>query len=422
MKYLLAGLAISFVLRLWITRDVLMLGDDTLGYLASLEALKAWAFEGNEWRHALGGLYLWPFVETFGANTGSKVAAILASLFMGVPFYLIARRVVYSDAVAVGAALSFVWINAYGFVLGYGFMTLLSISIGLTSFWLMLKYVESEALTGHGLKYALASGVLGASLMFTNISALLPFVAITGAFGVTLIRSNLTLDAAGIIVMIALFSFALVVAAFASFGLTADDMTLRPIPVALITLAIGLAVAIYARMYIEGIEGNFIFSAAIILALLSTIGSNASEEISVSFGRLWLWRWIPLVLVSAAAAESAYWWLSERMKFPEIRYIAAFILVGGLVYFYNISIRDSMAVHSTLTPETNAIIAMLEDDEAKEKIYVAPESLGWHVAARTSYTPVGPKFWKDVNGENNIPETRLKLVKDSSGVTFEGIQ
>lgn len=422
MKYLLPALAISFFLRLWITRDVLMLGDDTLGYLASLEALKSWTFEGNEWRHALGGLYLWPFVGIFGANTGGKIAAILASLYMAIPFYLIVRRVVFRDSIAIGAAITFIWINAYGFVLGYGFMTLLSMGMGLTAFWLMLKYVESELLTGQGIRYALGALALGAAMMFTNISALLPFVAITGAFGITLIRSNMTLDAAGIIVLIALVSFGLVAVSFAAFGLTAADMALRPVPIVLITLGVGLGVAFYARKFIEGIEGNFVFSAAIILALLSTIGSNASEEISVSFGRLWLWRWIPLVIVAASIAESAYWWIGERWKFPEVRYIAPFILVGVFVYFYNISINESMEVHSTLTPETNAIITMLEDDSIIEPIYVAPESLGWHVAARTTYTPVGPKFWKDVNGVNEIPETRLILIKDNNGVTFKGMQ
>ena len=140
---LLASLAIVFILRYIAVRQHLDMGQDIANYLTTMNT-----FFGNDvaetglLRPPLIALPLKAFALVFGNLNGAKLLGISISVAMGLPFYLIARRVSHRW-IAVVMTVLFVITPAYANMLSWGYITMFGIFFTLLALYFFVSILES---------------------------------------------------------------------------------------------------------------------------------------------------------------------------------------------------------------------------------------------------------------------------------------
>jgi hypothetical protein len=140
---LLASLAIVFALRYMVVRQHLDMGQDIANYLTTMNT-----FFGNDvggtglLRPPLVALPLKVFTLVFGLLNGAKLLGVFMSVAIGLPFYLIVRRVSHRW-IAVAMTVAFVITPAYATMLSWGYMTMFGIFFTLLALYFFVSILES---------------------------------------------------------------------------------------------------------------------------------------------------------------------------------------------------------------------------------------------------------------------------------------
>ena len=121
---LLVGLAVIFGLRYASVMQHLDMGQDIANYLTTMHTMFSHDPTGLGFtRPPLIALPLLPFTLVFGGLTGVKVFGVLASVALGIPFYLVARRISH-PWIAAATAILFVLTPTYSDMLTWGYITM----------------------------------------------------------------------------------------------------------------------------------------------------------------------------------------------------------------------------------------------------------------------------------------------------------
>jgi hypothetical protein len=142
---LLASLAVIFSLRYVVVMRHLDMGQDIATYLSTMHTFfgRDVAGVGLD-RPPLIALLLKPFTLAFGDLTGVKVVGLLLSVLIGIPFYLLARRIL-PPWIAVATTIGFVFSPGYSNMLSWGYITMTGILFTLLTLHFFLLVLEKPS-------------------------------------------------------------------------------------------------------------------------------------------------------------------------------------------------------------------------------------------------------------------------------------
>jgi hypothetical protein len=179
-----ASLAIVFLVKyLTVTRQIDM-GCDIATYLATMNAFFGQDPTGLGLdRPPLIALPLKLFTLIFGNLNGVKLLGVLLSVAIGIPFYLIAKRVC-QRWIAIAMTIVFVLTPAYSDMLTWGYLTMFGILFAMLTLYFFILLLEKPSKLNLVLTGACASFIVGfhqlslaffVPLFFLFVSALLAF-------------------------------------------------------------------------------------------------------------------------------------------------------------------------------------------------------------------------------------------------------
>ena len=185
---LILALGIAFGLKYALIEDYLTLGLDPPNYLATMNAIFGGepTAQGLLARPPLIAVPMKLFTSIFGILLGIKLLGVLASVAIGVPVYLFARRFT-SGYVAVVTSLLFVFSSGYSSMVSWGFLTLIGIFFILMTLHLLLIALEKPSTINIVLAGLSASLLVG----FHQVSAAM-FVLLVGVFLIAYMALNPT--------------------------------------------------------------------------------------------------------------------------------------------------------------------------------------------------------------------------------------
>ena len=166
---LFVSLTAIFILRYALVRHNLDMAPDTANYLTTMNTLFGWDVTGiGLLRPPLIALPLKAFTLVFGDLTGAKLLGVLLSVSIGIPFYLIARRIC-RPWIAVAMTILFVLTPTYTSMLSWGYITMTGILFILLALYYYLLVIESPSKLNillAGLFASLVAGFHQLSLVF----------------------------------------------------------------------------------------------------------------------------------------------------------------------------------------------------------------------------------------------------------------
>ncbi len=158
---LLAALAAIAIARYLAVRQHIDMGPDIANYLSTMNT-----FFGNDvagtglLRPPLIALPLKALALVFGDLTGARLLGVLVSVAIGLPFYLIVRRMSH-PWMAVAATVLFVLTPAYAKMLSWGYITMFGLFFTMLAAYFFVSILDSPARHNVILAGLCASLVLG---------------------------------------------------------------------------------------------------------------------------------------------------------------------------------------------------------------------------------------------------------------------
>lgn len=169
----LFSLLVVAILRYLVVRQHLDMGQDMANYLITMNTLFGHDVTGTGLlRPPLIAIPLKLFTLVFGDLNGGKLLGVTASVAMGIPCYLIARRV-SRPWIAVAVSLLFVLTPAYANMLSWGYITMFGVLFTMLSVYFYMLTFDSDSKWN-----ALLAGLFG--------SLVIGFHQLTAAFFVPL--------------------------------------------------------------------------------------------------------------------------------------------------------------------------------------------------------------------------------------------
>ncbi len=139
----LLSLVVVAMLRYFLVRQHLDMGQDMANYLATMNTVFGHDVTGTGLlRPPVIAIPLKLFTLIFGDLTGGKLLGIAVSVAMGIPCYLIARRV-SRPWIAVAVSLMFVLTPAYANMLSWGYITMFGVLFTMLSAYFFMLTFES---------------------------------------------------------------------------------------------------------------------------------------------------------------------------------------------------------------------------------------------------------------------------------------
>ena len=189
---LLVSLAVIFGLRYASVMQHLDMGQDIANYLTTMHTLFGHDPTGlGMTRPPLIALPLLPFTLVFGGLTGVKVFGVLASVSLGIPFYLVARRISHPWIAAVTAIL-FVLTPTYSDMLTWGYITMTGMFFIFLTLHFFVSVVEKPSKSNvilTGVSFSLVAGFHQLSFAFFVLLLAVIIVAL-GLFSRQSLRQN----------------------------------------------------------------------------------------------------------------------------------------------------------------------------------------------------------------------------------------
>ena len=142
---LVASLATIFAVRYVLVRQHLDMGPDIANYLTTMNTLFGHDVTGaGLLRPPLIAIPLKLFTVVFGDLTGVKLLGVFISVAIGLPFYLIAKRI-SPPWIAVAVTILFVLTPAYADMLTWGYITMAGLLFTLLALYFFLLILESPS-------------------------------------------------------------------------------------------------------------------------------------------------------------------------------------------------------------------------------------------------------------------------------------
>ncbi len=356
--WLIIGLVVVFLMRAAIAEDYIIIGDDTVAYLSYA---KAWLLQDAPpawWQHGLGALYLLAFTTGLGEYQGAWVAALVASTLLAIPLFLLLRRLT-SDMLAVFLAIFVLWTPELAFTLAAMWMYLLSMAVGLTAFYLLIKYKETQ-----NRKYITLGVVAAVSLGFMNISALL----IVAPIFVVLFINVYFNDDGGVFLLVAA-SFLLFIAAGLGFF-----FDFRSIPWVVAGLALmGVSLVMYRKVDTANPINFLLIIMLPWIAFTSMVIESNNGLLLAPFGRSIAWIYPALALLFAMYAGTPHFTSKNRKFVFGIGTILALIALISWMVFFTMMAEE----HSTLT--VSSLPTIQQTAYLEGTVGVHPHMLARHV-------------------------------------------
>jgi hypothetical protein len=177
---LLAGLAAVFALRYVSVMQHLDMGQDIANYLTTMHTWFSHDPTGlGLTRPPLISLPLLPFTLVFGGLTGVKVFGVLASVSIGIPFYLMARRIAH-PWIAVATAILFVLTPTYSDMLTWGYITMTGMFFIFLTLYFLSSVIEKPSASNvvlTGVSFSLVAGFHQLSFAFFVLLLAVPAAA-----------------------------------------------------------------------------------------------------------------------------------------------------------------------------------------------------------------------------------------------------
>jgi hypothetical protein len=182
---LLACLAVAFVVRYITVAHYLDMGQDIANYLVTMNTVFGDDVVGmGLLRPPFIAIPLKLFTLVFGTITGAKVLGVLVSVAIGVPFYLLARRICH-PWIAVAVSVMFVFSSAYSDMLGWGYITMIGIFFILLTLHFFLLVLEKPS-AGN----VILTGLFASLIVASHQACFLSFVVLIILFLVALLAFN----------------------------------------------------------------------------------------------------------------------------------------------------------------------------------------------------------------------------------------
>ena len=142
---LVLSLTIVAILRYMAVRQHMDMGQDMANYLTTMNTFLGQDVTGTGLlRPPLIAIPLKVFTLAFGDLTGGKLLGVSISVAIGIPFYLIAKRV-SSPWIAVAVSILFVLTPAYANMLSWGYITMFGIFFTLLAVYFFMLAFESRS-------------------------------------------------------------------------------------------------------------------------------------------------------------------------------------------------------------------------------------------------------------------------------------
>ena len=143
--FLLLSLAIVAILRYMVVRQHMDMGQDMANYLTTMHTFFGRDVTGaGLGRPPLIAIPLKAFTLAFGDLTGSKLLGVTISVAVGIPLYLIAKRV-SRPWIAAAVSILFVLTPAYANMLAWGYLTIFGIFFTFLSVYFFTLTLESRS-------------------------------------------------------------------------------------------------------------------------------------------------------------------------------------------------------------------------------------------------------------------------------------
>ncbi|MEE8369368.1 MAG: hypothetical protein V3S00_01215 [Dehalococcoidia bacterium] len=346
------GLAVTVLFRASLATNYVVLGDDTFGYLSG---------SGS---HFLALPYLWPFTTLMGEFPGVKMAAIVASIAPAIPFYLLLRDRPGGGWVAALGAWALVWVPVYGWVLGWGFLSLLAVTAGLFCVLGMHRYYATGRFA-----WAIAAFFGGSAAVLLNQSALLVLAPLVLVYVLASVwrRPRLMWGYGPLGVFALVFVPSLEWQAF-HVGLSSAWTV-----AALSVLAVGF---VLGGRKVGGSYGILIAVWGL-AAVIPQMFTSADLDAMVAFGRAGLWMYPPLLMLGAEGFGAL------RGRAFLVGAPLALVGLAVLSILWGLSFERSAQASSNLTDDTVEVFLWLQENAPGELVAVVPHGLGWALSYTT---------------------------------------
>jgi hypothetical protein len=429
---LVASLAITFVVRYCTVAQHLDMGDDIANYLSTTNTLFGHNVTGlGLLRPPLIALPLKAFTLAFGDLTGVKVLGVLLSVALGIPFFLLARRLCHVW-IAVVVTLLFVLTPAYSDMLVWGYLTMFGMLFIMLTLHCLLLLLERPTILNTALTGLFASFIVGfhqLSLAFFAPLSLLLFLALLVFNRQGLLRNYRWVVAAIVIAVILSIPYVPIYLRLLHLQAPAISNTplisLTPLTQVEADLAIQTDPA-----YVPWLLGIAILLAISAVATRSTWQSNRSTAIVllVTFfyslilillelpppfaelnRRAHYFMYIPIWLLGGLSLSHLWSWQTTFIRaiprwLPKLMAIVIILALLSTSVFLSLrGLMRSLDFYGYLDDSRWSAVNWISDHTPREASIVAyPETLGWWIEAEAD------RQTANVADRNTVPLTYLR--------------
>jgi hypothetical protein len=409
---LLVSLAVIFGLRYASVMQHLDMGQDIANYLTTMHTLFGHDPTGlGMTRPPLIALPLLPFTLVFGGLTGVKVFGVLASVSLGIPFYLVARRISHPWIAAVTAIL-FVLTPTYSDMLTWGYITMTGMFFIFLTLHFFISVVEKPSKSNvilTGVSFSMVAGFHQLSFAFFVLLLAVIIVAL-GVFSRQSLRQNFrpivaSLALGGILSLpyVPIYLRLLDMQQGADPGSSisiqpATDMGVRLLYLPwLAGIVVATVLIIIGLRWLQEKDRNrtilvgamFLFSLILSLFLLPPPFAELNR-------RAHFFLYFPVWLIAGVILSRLWAWQSPRLS-PSLHWLPKAITVAIVIASLSSTIvtsqralRDGLDYYGYLDDsrwETVQWVGLYTPEDATMVAY--PESLGWWIEGEAERTVYG---------------------------------
>ena len=418
---ILAGTLITFAVRYITAQNFVLIGDDSVNYIATLNFIQGNDFSGTGGnRPPLIGYYLYPFTKIFGLITGTHLAAIVASVSGAGCFYLVAKRITAPVWAALGG-IAYLWLPIYAETLAWGFLSILMLNVVLLAMWGWLRYAEEPSL-----EKAVSATALSSLVIYINQTAVPVLGCILAGFWLVLVLTNrkhlkylAPAAAVGVALSLSSLPYSLghvgqIEQDAAEIGLAVKDW---------LTVGIGLCgvgLFIWTGRKIGGAEGVFIAVGGSVTAMMQALTVPASATFITVLGRSILWMWMFAFLVMVWATPLLFNRVTAGLKTSHLQFFGGALAVSIFVFLsvsWSLRFFSVMPLYTTVSQDAVAAINWLNRNTTPDEIVgVYPLSLAFHVSG-IGNRPVVTSYLQDGETELNKEAVRGPVLRKQRAVS-----
>jgi hypothetical protein len=409
---LFAGLAVIFGLRCASVMQHLDMGQDIANYLTTMHTWFGHDPTGlGLTRPPLISIPLLPLTWVFGGLTGVKVFGVLASVSLGIPFYLMARRICH-PWIAAATAILFVLTPTYSDMLTWGYITMTGMFFIFLTLHFLASVIEKPSKSNvilTGVSFSLVAGFHQLSFAFFVLLLAVVMVALA-LFRRQVLRQNFRPIAAS------LGLGGLLCLPYVPLYIRLLDMQQGADPGASISFEPATDLGVHL-LYLPWLAGIVVATVLIIVGLrwLRQHDKNRTVLLGAMFAfslvlslfllpppfaelnrRSHFFLYFPVWLIAGVLLSRLWEWHSPRLS-PSLRWlpraVTVAIIIASLlstVLTSQKALRDGLDYYGYLDDARWEAVKWVGSNTNRDAVTAAyPESLGWWIEADAEITVCG---------------------------------